>query len=58
MKIWTASFPGSFNILSGKKVLPLKKMGKLRDEVLQMFVETSQNKLSFSPKKALYNFPK
>ena len=36
----------------------MKKMGESTNEVLQMFGETSPNKLLFLPKKYLYNLIK
>ena len=51
MKDWLTFFTGSLNVLLGKKV-SLGKNGKLKGkEFLQLFVETSPNKLSSLPKK-------
>ena len=51
MKDWLIFFTGSLNVLLGKKV-SWGKNGKLKErEFLQLFVETSPNKLSFLPKK-------
>ena len=52
LKDWPIFVTGPFNELLGKKISWGKKNEKLKErEFLQLFVETSPNKLSFLPKK-------
>ena len=53
MKDWTTSFQGTFYILLGEKDLQEKRLGELRNEVLQILVETSY--LFLPDKNSLYN---
>ena len=51
----TCLFPGACYILLRKKVMQEKQMGELRNAFLQMFCETSSNKLLLLSKKSLHN---
>ena len=53
MKDWTTSFQGTFYILLGEKDLQEERLGELRNEVLQILVETSY--LFLPDKNSLYN---
>ena len=53
MKDWTTSLQGTFYILLGEKDLQEKKLGELRNEVLQIVVEMSY--LFLPNKNSLYN---
>lgn len=54
MKEWTTSFQGTFYILLGEKNLQEKRLAQLRNEVLQIVVETSY---LFFTKQKLYIIP-